>query len=147
MRLTNILRLKILPSRLRLDDLPGTLRLDDLDHVLKIQNLVHEHPGIALIQAFPLHVKSVKSLSVYEHCMLEERFTSEVVTFSNFAKKCEYFRNIYSFNQCSGSGSESGFGSTCFWASRIRILLSASKNSKKNPRFLLFCDFCWSFYL
>ncbi len=31
-------------------------------------------------------------------------------------------------------GSESGFGSTGFWASRvrIRILLSSSKNSKKN---------------
>ncbi len=26
----------------------------------------------------------------------------------------------------------SGSGSTCFWASRIRILLSSSKNSKKN---------------
>jgi hypothetical protein len=43
-------------------------------------------------------------------------------------------------NQCCGSGSESG--STCFWASRIRIrillwiririLLSSCKNSKKN---------------
>jgi SpoVK/Ycf46/Vps4 family AAA+-type ATPase len=29
-------------------------------------------------------------------------------------------------NQCSGSGS------TCFWASRIWILISTSKNSKKN---------------
>ncbi len=36
-------------------------------------------------------------------------------------------------NQCCGSGSESGStGSTCFWASRIRILLSSCKNSKKN---------------
>jgi hypothetical protein len=43
--------------------------------------------------------------------------------------------------QCCGSGSESGStGSTCFWASRIRILLwiririllSSCKNSKKN---------------
>jgi hypothetical protein len=32
--------------------------------------------------------------------------------------------------QCCGS--ESGSGSTCFWASRIRILLSSCKNSKKN---------------
>jgi hypothetical protein len=32
--------------------------------------------------------------------------------------------------QCCGSGSESGSGSTCFWASRI--LLSSCKNSKKN---------------
>ncbi len=34
-------------------------------------------------------------------------------------------------------------GSTCFWASwiRIQILLSLSKNSKKKPWFLLFCDF------
>ncbi len=32
--------------------------------------------------------------------------------------------------QCSGSGST---GSTCFWTSRIRILLSSCKNSKKNP--------------
>jgi hypothetical protein len=31
--------------------------------------------------------------------------------------------------QCSGSGST---GSTCFWASRIRILLSSCKNLKKN---------------
>jgi hypothetical protein len=36
--------------------------------------------------------------------------------------------------QCCGSGSESGSGSTCFWASwiRIRILLSSCKNSMKN---------------
>jgi hypothetical protein len=52
---------------------------------------------------------------------------------------------IISHQQCSGSGSESGSGSTCFWASRIRIhlsevwirnrlriLLSSCKNSKKN---------------
>jgi hypothetical protein len=32
--------------------------------------------------------------------------------------------------QCCGSGSESE--STCFWASRIRILLSSCKSSKKN---------------
>ncbi len=32
-------------------------------------------------------------------------------------------------NQCCGSGST---GSTCFWASRIRILLSSCKNSEKN---------------
>ncbi len=32
--------------------------------------------------------------------------------------------------QCCGSGSETGSGSTCFWASWI--LLSPSKNSKKN---------------
>ncbi len=40
-----------------------------------------------------------------------------------------------SFLQCCGSGSESGSGSTgstCFWASRIRILLSSCKTSKKN---------------
>jgi hypothetical protein len=38
--------------------------------------------------------------------------------------------------QCSGSGSESGStGSTCFWAFRIRILLSWSKYSKKNLDF------------
>jgi hypothetical protein len=41
-----------------------------------------------------------------------------------------------------GSGSisqryGSGSGSTCFWTSRIRILLSSSKNSKKNLDF--FC--------
>ncbi len=56
---------------------------------------------------------------------------------------------VYGFFQCCGSGSESGSGSTCFWASRIRIhqsevwirirrwiririLLSSCKNSKKN---------------
>jgi hypothetical protein len=33
-------------------------------------------------------------------------------------------------HQCCGSESESG--STCFWASRIRTLLSSRKNSKKN---------------
>jgi hypothetical protein len=40
--------------------------------------------------------------------------------------------------QCCGSGSETGStGSTCFWTSwiRIRILLSLSKNSKKNLDF------------
>ncbi len=37
------------------------------------------------------------------------------------------FHNV--FFQYSGSRST---GSTCFWASRIRILLSSSKNSKKN---------------
>jgi hypothetical protein len=45
----------------------------------------------------------------------------------------------YNKKQCCGSGSESGSGSTCFWASwirillwiRIRILLSSCKNSKK----------------
>ncbi len=69
------------------------------------------------------------------------------------------------FNQCWGSGSESGSGSTRFWASRIRIhysevwiririllwiriliLLSSCKNSKKTliPTILwLF----WTFYL
>jgi hypothetical protein len=46
-------------------------------------------------------------------------------------------------NQCCGSGSESGAGSTgstCFWASwiRIRILLSLSKYSKKNLDFYCF---------
>jgi hypothetical protein len=57
-------------------------------------------------------------------------------------------------SQCCGSGS----GSICLWASqiwihygsqeiRIRILLSSSKNSKKNIDFLLFCDFCMTFYL
>ena len=56
-------------------------------------------------------------------------------------------------NQCCGSGST---GSTCFWASRIRIrihkpevwiriLLSSCKNSKKKPWFLLFCDSFWLF--
>jgi hypothetical protein len=39
-------------------------------------------------------------------------------------------------NQCCGSGSESGCtGSTSFWASRIRILLSLSKNRKKSLDF------------
>jgi hypothetical protein len=45
------------------------------------------------------------------------------------------------FKQCCGSGSESGStGSTCFWASRIRIrnLLSSYKNSKKNLDFSFF---------
>jgi hypothetical protein len=39
--------------------------------------------------------------------------------------------DVSSDQQCSGSESGST-GSTCFWASRIRILLSSSKNSKKN---------------
>ncbi len=37
--------------------------------------------------------------------------------------------------QCSGTGST---GSKCFWASRIRILLASSKNSKKNLDFYCF---------
>ncbi len=58
--------------------------------------------------------------------------------------------------QCCGSGSESGF--TCFWASwiririhsseawiRIRILLSFSKNSKKNIDFYCFVASLWLF--
>jgi hypothetical protein len=39
------------------------------------------------------------------------------------------------FLQCFGSVCESGSkstGSTCFWASWIRIILSSSNNSKKN---------------
>jgi hypothetical protein len=39
------------------------------------------------------------------------------------------FGSVLFRNQCCGSGST---GSTCFWASRIRILLSSCKNSKKN---------------
>jgi hypothetical protein len=38
-----------------------------------------------------------------------------------------------SSSQCCGSGSDSGStGSTSFWASRFRLLLSSCKNSKKN---------------
>jgi hypothetical protein len=44
-----------------------------------------------------------------------------------------YFYHHYR-NQCCGAES----GSTCFWASRIRILLSFSKNSKKNLDFYCF---------
>jgi hypothetical protein len=41
--------------------------------------------------------------------------------------------DVQYLHQCCGSGSESGStGSTCFWASQIRILLSSCKNSKKN---------------
>ncbi len=40
-------------------------------------------------------------------------------------------RNVPYCTQCCGSGSGS-VGSICFWASWIRILLSSSKNSKKN---------------
>ncbi len=43
----------------------------------------------------------------------------------------------HTLHQCSGSGSKSGSGSTgttCFWASRM--LLSASKNSRKNLDFI-----------
>ncbi len=49
--------------------------------------------------------------------------------------------------QCCGSGSESG--STCFWASwiRIRILLSLSKTSKKNLDFYCFVTSFWLFLL
>jgi hypothetical protein len=47
------------------------------------------------------------------------------------ASKCLY--------QCSGS--------TCFWASRIRILVSLSKYSKKNLDFHCFCDIFLTFYL
>ncbi len=67
-----------------------------------------------------------------------------------------YSKLVY-VEQCSGFESRSGStGSTCYWASRIRIhysevliriLLSSSKNSKKKPWFLLFCDFFWTFYL
>jgi hypothetical protein len=40
---------------------------------------------------------------------------------------------MHAYVQCCGSGSESGStGSTCFWVSRIRILLSSLKNNKKN---------------
>ncbi len=58
------------------------------------------------------------------------------------------FMQPKSRNQCSGSGSESGSGSTgstCFWASwiRIRILLSLSKNSKKNLNFYSFVTSFW----
>ncbi len=50
------------------------------------------------------------------------------------------FKSVY---QCCGSGST---GSTCFWASRIRILLSSCKNSRKT----LITTILWlflSFYL
>ncbi len=52
------------------------------------------------------------------------------------------------FNQCCGSGSESGStGSTCFWSSwmRIRILLSLSKNSTKNLDFYCIVTSFWLF--
>ncbi len=59
---------------------------------------------------------------------------------------------VYSILQCSGS--ESVSGSTCFWASRIRIhqsevwiriLLSSSKNSKKNLDSYCFVTFLGHF--
>jgi hypothetical protein len=43
----------------------------------------------------------------------------------------------YAFFQCCGSGS---VGSVCFWTSWIRILLSSSKNCKKN-----FDSYCFVF--
>ncbi len=49
-------------------------------------------------------------------------------------------------NQCCGSGCESGSrstGSTCFWASWIRILLSLSKYSNKNLDFYWFVTSFW----
>jgi hypothetical protein len=46
--------------------------------------------------------------------------------------------------QCCGSGS---VGSVCFWASWIRILLSSSKNSKKNLDSYCFVTSFWHFYL
>ncbi len=78
-----------------------------------------------------------------------------------------YEKFFFSFLQCCGCGSESGStGSTCFWDSWIRIrihysevwiqirirlririwiLLSPSKNSKKNLDSLLLCDYFWLF--
>ncbi len=49
-------------------------------------------------------------------------------------------------NQCCGSGSGST-GSTCFWASWIRILLSLSKNGKKNLDFYCSVTCFWLFTL
>jgi hypothetical protein len=40
----------------------------------------------------------------------------------------DILQKLLSYNQCCRSES----GSTCFWASWIRILLPPSKNSKKN---------------
>ncbi len=48
------------------------------------------------------------------------------------------------FVQCCGSGS---VGSIWFLTSWIRILLSSSKNSKKNLDSYCFCDFFLNFYL
>jgi hypothetical protein len=66
------------------------------------------------------------------------------------SSSCVFRERKYSSDQCCGSGSESGStGSTCFWASWIRIrihssevwiriLLSLCKNSKKTIDFYCF---------
>ncbi len=54
------------------------------------------------------------------------------------------------WQQCSGSGSESGSGSTGsirFWASRIRIPLSSSKNSKKILDSYMVLWLFWIFFI
>ncbi len=55
-----------------------------------------------------------------------------------------WIRGHYTCKQCCGSGYGST-GSTCFWASwiRIRILISLSKIVRK-PWFLQFCDFLFT---
>ena len=63
------------------------------------------------------------------------RFTFPLCIIYDFSSVHSFREALECRNQCCGSGSESGSGSTgstCFWASRIRILLSSCKNRKKN---------------
>ncbi len=69
---------------------------------------------------------------------------------AKWRRSSEIWLTLVWIRQCAGSGSVS------FWASRIliwqsevriRILPSSSKNCKKKPSFLLFCDFLMTFYL
>jgi hypothetical protein len=86
---------------------------------------------------------SLTALNPYIVCGICNGYLIDPVTAVECLHSCKCFfvlRQI--FFQCSGSGSESGYtGSTCFWASRIRILLSLSKYSKKNLNFYCFVTF------
>ena len=71
-------------------------------------------------------------------------FTSRIFSSTLSPMSRRKYSIFFTYKQCSGSESESGSnGSTCFWASRIRIhqsevwiririLLSSCKSSKKN---------------
>jgi hypothetical protein len=74
------------------------------------------------------HGSNGNFLSIAQYCRgPESTSVSGEIRESSMGKSA----NAVTINQCCGSGSGST-GSTCFWASRIRILLSSCKNSKKN---------------
>ncbi len=72
-------------------------------------------------------IKEIKALFSREKC-------------TALSGKFESF--IMNLNQCCGSES---VGSICFWAFRIRILQSSSKNSKKNINYYCFVTSLWLF--